>query len=59
VCIIIIGILFVAGFVPSSPEQRDMYIIMGIVFIIFGVYRIVMYRVKIKVYYEEEEDVEE
>ncbi|MFC2130329.1 hypothetical protein ACFLSQ_02730 [Bacteroidota bacterium] len=59
--IIIIGILLISG-ILSSPEWDDSFLrIMGIVFILFGVYRVIIYRSQVKRYNfsEEEEDENE
>ena len=48
--IVIVGILLVSG-VLSSPEWDDSFLrIMGIIFILFGIYRIVLYKNQIKKY---------
>ncbi len=46
--IIIIGILLISGLL-SSPEWDDSFLrIMGLIFILFGIYRIVIYRSQYK-----------
>lgn len=48
--IIIIGIIFVSGAFLPENEDTTLMQIMGIVFILFGIYRIVMYKMKSKQY---------
>ena len=46
--IIVIGILLISGLL-SSPEWDDSFLrIMGLIFILFGIYRIVIYRSQYK-----------
>lgn len=59
VMIVVIGILLVTG-VFSSPEWDVSFIrIMGIVFILFGGYRIIIYRSQLKRYRFEKEEEED
>ncbi len=61
ILIIIIGILLISG-ILSSPEWDDSFLrIMGVVFILFGIYRVIIYRSQVKRYNfsREEEDENE
>jgi hypothetical protein len=48
--IIIIGILFLFGVIKSPNGDNTLYTVLGIVFILFGIYRIALYRMKTKQY---------
>jgi len=50
IAIIIIGIIFASGILAPSHEDINMFRIMGGVFILFGVYRIVIYKMKHREY---------
>jgi hypothetical protein len=57
--IIVIGILLVSG-ILSSPEWDDSFLrIMGIIFILFGIYRMIIYRSQLKRYKSFEGDEDE
>ncbi len=58
--IIVIGILLLRGILYSSRWDDSFLKIMGIIFILFGIYRIILYRNQIKKYkFLDEEDDEE
>jgi Ca2+/H+ antiporter len=50
ILIIIIGILFLSGFITPANGDTTLYNVMGIIFILFGTYRIALYRMKTKQY---------
>ncbi|MCL2038945.1 MAG: hypothetical protein FWG85_00780 [Bacteroidetes bacterium] len=50
ISIIIIGIVFIIGVIPAAKEDAVLFRVMGGVFVLFGVYRIVLYRMKYKEY---------
>ncbi len=50
ISIVIIGIIFVIGVIPATKEDIVLFRVMGGVFILFGVYRIVLYKMKYKEY---------
>ena len=50
ILIIIAGIIFLSGVIVPPNGDTILYRIMGVVFILFGIYRIVMYRRKLKQY---------
>ncbi len=56
--IIAIGILLLGGWLYNSPENRILTQVMGVVFILWGTYRIIIYRLNLKRYkeFEDEED---
>jgi len=54
--IIIMGIIFVSGIVVPPSGDTTVYRVMGVIFILFGIYRIVMYRRKLKLYEKENID---
>lgn len=62
IAIIIIGIIFISGIIPAPNNDNTLFRVMGGVFILFGIYRIVLYRMKYKEYNfkksEEEKDEE-
>ena len=63
VAIIIIGIVFISGVFLPPNSDTTMFRVMGGVFVLFGIYRIVVYRMKYREYnfgnYEEEEEKDE
>jgi hypothetical protein len=57
--IIVIGIVLVSGLIAPQNGDTTLYRVMGIIFILFGTYRIVLYRMKSKQYssfFENEEE---
>ena len=61
VLILLVGILLISG-VLSSEQWDDTFLkVMGVVFILFGIYRIVLYKTQTKRYryYVEEQDEED
>jgi Ca2+/Na+ antiporter len=56
IAIIIIGIIMLSGVIIPDNGDTTLYRIMGVVFILFGVYRIVMYKTKRKERLQDEED---
>ena len=46
--IIIMGFVFLSGVVVPPSGEASLYRVMGVVFILFGIYRIVIYKRKIK-----------
>jgi hypothetical protein len=50
IAIIIIGILFLCGVVTLPNGDDTLYNMLGGIFILFGLYRIVLYRMKTKQY---------
>ena len=58
--IIIIGILLICGIGSTVEDDTTHFKVMGVVFVLFGIYRIILYRMKTKQYdfsiNEEEED---
>lgn len=59
ILIVIAGIVFVSGLITPQDGDSTRFRVMGIVFILFGLYRIVMYRMKSKQYKFREEEEEE
>jgi hypothetical protein len=60
IAIIIIGIIFISGIIPAPNSDTTMLRVMGGVFILFGVYRIVLYRMKYKEYnFDTKSDMED
>ena len=47
---IVLGILFLSGIVTIPNADKSMVAIVGVIFILFGVYRIVDYYSKSKIY---------
>ena len=47
--IIIIGLIFLLDIIPSNNDTTP-FRVMGAVFVLFGIYRIVLYRMKYKEY---------
>lgn len=59
ILIIVVGAIFTTGWIVPKDGDITRYRIMGIVFMLFGIYRIVMYRMKSRQYdfsSEEEEN---
>lgn len=56
VVIVILGIILLTG--AFAPENADLalYRVMGVVFILFGIYRIAMYHINLKRYRRENDD---
>lgn len=48
--IVVIGILLVTGILSSSQWDESFLKIMGIIFILFGIYRIILYRHQVRKY---------
>ena len=46
ILIVLTGIVFASGVLDVTGDEATRYRIMGIVFILFGIYRIVLYRLK-------------
>ncbi len=46
IVIIILGIIMVSGIITPPRENAEFFTIMGVVFILFGLYRLVLYRFK-------------
>ena len=60
--IIIVGIVFLSGVATPANGDATLFRVMGVVFILFGVYRIILYRTKVKQYNlaaDDEEDAED
>lgn len=54
--IIIVGIILISGvMIPDSNENKYLTQVMGAVFIIWGVYRIVLYKTQYKKYHRNRE----
>jgi len=49
IAIIIIGIIILSGKITPKGNE-ELYQIMGVIFILFGIYRIVLYKMKSKQY---------
>ena len=56
IVIIIIGIIFISGIIPAPNGDTTLFRVMGVVFILFGVHRIVTYKLKYKMYNSNEEE---
>jgi len=54
ILIIITGIIFLSGVIVPQNGDTTLYRVMGGVFILFGIYRIVIYRKKMKQCEEED-----
>jgi hypothetical protein len=50
ISIIIIGIILVSGLITPQNGDTILFRVMGVIFILFGAYRIVLYRMKSKQY---------
>ncbi len=50
ISIVAIGVVLVSGVLFKGKDNSEMFTVMGIVFILFGLYRIVIYRMKSKQY---------
>jgi len=50
IMIIIIGLILISGIIPITNEDTTLFRIMGGVFILFGVYRLAIYKMKYKEY---------
>ena len=50
ILIVIIGIVFTSGLIVPADGDVTRFRVMGIVFILFGIYRIAIYRMKTKQY---------
>jgi Ca2+/H+ antiporter len=48
--IIIIGILLICGIGSTVENDTTHFKVMGVVFVLFGIYRIILYRMKTKQY---------
>jgi len=48
--IIVVGILFVTGVLFPNEGDKTLYRVMGTIFILYGIYRIIVFREKIKKY---------
>lgn len=49
--IILIGLFFLSGIIVPEGADRTLYTVCGLVFTLFGIYRIALYRSKEKRYY--------
>ena len=56
IIIVILGILLIFGVIMPPGTDDIMFRVMGVVFVLFGVYRIVMYRIQRKRYYRNSDD---
>lgn len=59
IAIIVIGIIFVSGIVAPPNSDTTLFRVMGGVFILFGIYRIAIYRMKYKEYNFRDKDNED
>ena len=50
ILIIVIGIIFVSGLIVPADGDVTRFRVMGVIFILFGFYRVAMYRMKSKQY---------
>ncbi len=50
IIIILLGVAIVSGIIPAPKDRVTLFNVMGVVFILFGLYRIVLYRLKSKEY---------
>jgi hypothetical protein len=50
VAVIVAGLIFALGVISPADGDDTRFRVMGIVFILFGIYRIIMYRMKSKQY---------